>query len=50
MGTVRRVCRNVKYWRSPSMALRWVAAKTKELHSIPCGCEVDDAAERCKAH
>jgi len=21
MGTVRRVCRNVKYWRSPSMAL-----------------------------
>lgn len=22
MGTVRRVCRNVKYWRSPSMALR----------------------------
>ncbi len=26
MGTVRRVCRNVKYWRSPSMALRWAAA------------------------
>jgi putative transposase len=23
MGTVRRVSRNVKYWRSPSMALRW---------------------------
>ena len=27
MGTVRRVCRNVKYWRSPSMAMRWTAAK-----------------------
>ena len=22
MGTVRRICRNVKHWRSPSMALR----------------------------
>ena len=30
MGTVRRVCRNVKYWRSPSMALRWVAAAMQE--------------------
>jgi hypothetical protein len=26
MGTVRRVCRNVKYWRSPSMSLRWAGA------------------------
>jgi hypothetical protein len=27
MGAVRRLCRrNVKYWRSPSMALRWAAA------------------------
>jgi len=26
MGTVRRVCRNVKRWRSTSMALRWTAA------------------------
>ena len=26
MGTVRRVCRNVKHWRSPSMAMRWTAA------------------------
>ena len=26
MGTLRRVCRNVKYWRSPSMALRWTGA------------------------
>ena len=25
-GTVRRVCRNVKHWRDPSMALRWTAA------------------------
>jgi len=26
MGTVRRVCRNVKRWRSAAMALRWTAA------------------------
>jgi putative transposase len=30
MGTVRRVCRNVKHWRSPSMALRWTAAAMME--------------------
>src|SRR5438045_978703 len=30
MGTVRRVCRNVKYWRSPSMALRWIGAAMQE--------------------
>ena len=30
MGTVRRVCRNVKYWRSPSMALRWTGAAMQE--------------------
>ena len=26
MGTIRRVTRNVKRWRSGAMALRWVAA------------------------
>lgn len=26
MGTVRRVCRNVKRWRNAAMALRWMAA------------------------
>jgi putative transposase len=26
MGTVRRVCRNVKRWRNAGMALRWTAA------------------------
>jgi putative transposase len=26
MGTVRRVSRNVKYWRPPSMALHWAGA------------------------
>src|SRR6202165_368793 len=26
MGTVRRVCRNVKRWRDAAMALRWTAA------------------------
>src|SRR5450631_4088324 len=30
MGTVRRVCRNVKYWRSSSMAMRWAAAAMQE--------------------
>ena len=30
MGTVRRVCRNVKYWRSPSMALSWTGAAMQE--------------------
>lgn len=32
MGTVRRVCRNVKYWRSPSMAMRWTAAAMMEAN------------------
>jgi len=30
MNTVRRVCRNVKRWRSVSMALRWTAAAMQE--------------------
>jgi putative transposase len=30
MSTVRRVCRNVKRWRSASMALRWTAAAMQE--------------------
>jgi hypothetical protein len=30
MGTVRRVCRNVKRWRSAFMALRWTAAAMQE--------------------
>jgi putative transposase len=30
MGTVRRVCRNVKRWRSASIALRWTAAAMQE--------------------
>jgi transposase-like protein len=30
MGALRRVCRNVKYWRSPSMALRWAGAAMQE--------------------
>jgi putative transposase len=30
MGTVRRVCRNVKRWQSPSMAMRWTAAAMQE--------------------
>jgi transposase-like protein len=30
MGTVRRVCRNVKRWRTASMALRWTAASMLE--------------------
>ena len=30
MGTVRRVCRNVKRWRNTGMALRWTAAGMME--------------------
>ena len=30
MGTIRRVCRNVKRWRDASMALRWTAAAMRE--------------------
>jgi putative transposase len=30
MGTVRRVCRNVRRWRSASMAMRWTAAAMQE--------------------
>ena len=30
MGTIRRVCRNVKRWRDASMALRWTAAAMHE--------------------
>jgi putative transposase len=30
MGTVRRVCHNVKRWRDTSMALRWTAAAMQE--------------------
>jgi len=30
MGTVRRVCRNVKRWRNADMALRWTAAGVME--------------------
>src|SRR5450631_114602 len=30
MGTVRRVCRNVKRWRNARMALRWTAAGMME--------------------
>ena len=30
MGTIRRVCRNVKRWRSAAMALRWTAAAMLE--------------------
>ena len=30
MRTVRRVCRNVKRWRSAAMALRWTAAGIME--------------------
>jgi hypothetical protein len=30
MGSVRRVCRNVKRWRDPPMALRWTGAAMQE--------------------
>ena len=30
MGSVRRVCRNVKRWRDAPMALRWTGAAMQE--------------------
>ncbi len=30
MGSIRWVCRNVKYWRDAPMALRWTAAAMLE--------------------
>ena len=30
MGTIRRVCRNVKRWQDASMALRWTSAAMLE--------------------
>jgi transposase-like protein len=30
MGSIRRVCRNVKRWRDASMALRWTGAAMQE--------------------
>ena len=30
MGTIRRVCRNVKHWRNAAMALRWTGAAMQE--------------------
>ena len=30
MGTIRRVCRNVKRWQDASMALRWTSAAILE--------------------
>ena len=30
MGSIRRVCRNVKYWRDAPMALRWTGAAMQE--------------------
>jgi hypothetical protein len=41
MGTVRRVCRNVKRWRDASMALRWTSAAKLEAAK---------AFRRLKAH
>ena len=32
MGTIRRVCRNVKRWRDARMALRWTAAAMQEAN------------------
>ena len=30
MGSIRRVCRNVKRWRDAPMALRWTGAAMQE--------------------
>ena len=40
-GTIRRVCRNVKYWQDASMALRWTSAAM---------CEAAKGFRKLKAH
>jgi hypothetical protein len=30
IGSIRRVCRNVKHWRDAAMALRWTGAAMQE--------------------
>jgi len=40
-GTIRQVCRNVKYWQDASMALRWTSAAT---------CEAAKGFRRLKSH
>jgi putative transposase len=30
MGSIRRVCRNVRHWRDAAMALRWTGAAMLE--------------------
>ena len=35
MGMVRRVCRNVKRWRSASTAMRWTEALCKSSERLP---------------
>ena len=50
IGTVRTVCRNVKYWRSPSMALRWAAAAMQEANQgLPSieGIQASASSSRC---
>jgi transposase-like protein len=40
-GTIRQVCRNVKYWQDASMALRWTSAAM---------CEAAKGFRKLKAH
>ena len=46
MGTVRRVCRNVKRWRNAAMALRWTAAGMMEaVQGLPTAQGAQAAAD-----
>ena len=49
MGTVRRVCRNVKRWRDAAMALRWTAAGMMEAAKgpTPQGAQAAADTQRC---
>jgi hypothetical protein len=54
MGSVRRVCRNVKRWRDASMALRWTAAAmleaAKGLRKLKAKSQVPQLCAALSAH
>jgi len=54
MGSVRRVCRNVKRWRDASMALRWTAAAmleaAKGFRRLKAKCQLPQLRAALLAH
>ena len=48
MGTVRRVCRNVKRWQDASMALRWTSAAMLEAAKGLVGSRPTSNSRHCR--